>query len=300
MLVCIGGFVAFVRSQVLFDPLFAIAGNALVLVVLLTAGFAASNRRRRELRAALEAERLERIRRDGELQAARDIQMGLLPAPWAITGLPDNLAFHALLEPAKEVGGDLYDAFMLDEHHFFFMIGDVAGKGVPASLFMALSKTLCKSLALRAQVPLDAFVTAIAGILDVRTGEMELCSAGHDAPILLRRGTAPCSITAAGGPPLCILEDFSYPSSRIRLQSGDLLLMMTDGVTEAHNPEQMLYGFERVMAYCSAIQDAHEKRSIVSVCQGLYDDVKRFAHDAEPSDDIAIMTIRFTSPPSAA
>ena len=317
MLVCLGGLVAFVRSQVLFDPLFAIAGNALVLVVLLTAGFAASNRRRRELRAALEAERLERIRRDGELQAARDIQMGLLPAPWAITGLPDNLAFHALLEPAKEVGGDLYDAFMLDEHHFFFMIGDVAGKGVPASLFMALSKTLCKSLALRAQVPLDAlitavnqeiardnpaalFITAVAGILHVRTGEMELCSAGHDAPILLRRGTAPCSLTAAGGPPLCILEDFSYSSSRIRLQSGDLLLMMTDGVTEAHNPEQMLYGFERVMAYCSAIQDAHEKRSIVSVCQGLYDDVKRFAHDAEPSDDIAIMTIRFTSPPSAA
>ena len=68
--------------------------------------------------------------------------MGLLPAPWAITGLPTTLAFHALLEPAKEVGGDLYDAFMLDEHHFFFMVGDVAGKGVPASLFMALSKTL--------------------------------------------------------------------------------------------------------------------------------------------------------------
>jgi len=316
-LVFAGSFVAFTRWQALFDPLFALAGSAIVLVVLLTTGLAASNRRRRELRAALEAERLERIRRDGELQAARDIQLGMLPAPWAITGLPDNLAFHALLEPAKEVGGDLYDAFMLDEHHFFFVVGDVVGKGVPASLFMALSKTLCKSMALREQVPLDVlitavnqeiardntaalFVTAVAGILDVRTGEMELCSAGHDAPILLRRGVAPCSLTVAGGPPLCVWEDFSYPSNRMRLQSGDLLLMMTDGVTEAHNPEQMLYGFERVMAYCSAIQDAHEKRSIVSVCQGLYDDVKRFAHDAEPSDDIAIMTIRFTSPRSAA
>jgi serine phosphatase RsbU (regulator of sigma subunit) len=315
-LVSAGGFVAFTTWQVLFDPVFAIVGNALVLVVLLTAGFAASNRRRRALRAALEAERLARIHREGELQAARDIQMGLLPAPWAITGLPENLAFHALLEPAKEVGGDLYDAFMLDEHHFFFVVGDVAGKGVPASLFMALSKTLCKSLALRKQVPLDAlitavnqeiardnpaalFVTALAGILDVRTGDMELCSAGHDAPILLRRGAAPRSLTAAGGPPLCILEDFSYPSNRLRLQSGDLLLLMTDGVTEAHNPQQMLYGFERVMAYCRAIQDEYEKRSIIAVCQGLYDDVKRFAHDAEPSDDIAIMAIRFTAPTAA-
>src|SRR6266851_2113379 len=97
-------------------------------------------------------------------------------------------------------------------------------------------------------------------------------SAGHDAPILLRRGATPCSLTVAGGPPLCVLEDFSYPSNRIRLQSGDLLLMMTDGVTEAHNPEQMLYGFERVMAYCSAVQDAHEKRSIVSVVHGLYEE----------------------------
>jgi serine phosphatase RsbU (regulator of sigma subunit) len=316
-LVCMGGFVAFTRWQVLFDPLFAIAGNVLVLVVLLTAGFAASNRRRRELRAALEAERLARIRRDGELQAARDIQMGLLPAPWAITGLPENLAFHALLEPAKEVGGDLYDAFMLDKHHFFFVVGDVAGKGVPASLFMALSKTLCKSLALREHVPLAAlitavnqeiardnpaalFVTAVAGILDVRTGEMELCSAGHSTPILLRRGAVPCSLPAASGPPLCILADFSYASNRICLQSGDLLLLMTDGVTEAHNSQQMLYGFERVMAYCSAIQDAPEQRSIIAVCQGLYDDVKRFAHDAEPSDDIAIMAIRFTAPTSAA
>ena len=315
LLVCTGSFVAFSRWQFLFDPSFVSAGNAVVLVVLLTAGFAASNRRRRELRAALELERLARSRMEGELQAAHDIQMGMLPAPWAITGLPEHLAFHALLEPAKEVGGDLYDAFMLDEDHFFFIVGDVAGKGVPASLFMALSKTLCKSLALRQRVPLDAlitavnqeiardnpgalFVTAIAGILDVRTGEMELCSAGHEAPILLRNSAAPCSLTVTGGPPLCILEDFVYPSDLIRLQSGDLLLMMTDGVTEAQDAAQILYGLERVMAYCSTIQD--EQRGVLSVCQGLYDDVKRFVRDAEPFDDITIMAIRFTAPTSSA
>jgi serine phosphatase RsbU (regulator of sigma subunit) len=313
LLVCTGSYVAFSRWQLLLDPSFASAGNAVVLVVLLTAGFAASNRRRRELRAALEREQLVRSRMEGELQAARDIQMGMLPAPRAIAGLPEHLAFHALLEPAKEVGGDLYDAFMLDEDHFFFIVGDVAGKGVPASLFMALSKTLCKSLALRQRVPLDAlitalnhevardnpralFVTAIAGILDVHTGEMELCSAGHEAPILLRRSAAPCALPVTGGPPLCILEDFAYPADRIRLQAGDLLLMMTDGVTEAQDAAQMLYGLERVMAYCHTIQDERESRGVLAVCQGLYDDVKRFVRDAEPCDDITIMAIRFTAP----
>jgi len=317
LLVCTGGVVAFSRGQYLFDPSFASAGNAVVLVVLLTSGFAASNRRRRELRAALELERLARSRMEGELQAARDIQMGMLPAPWAITGLPEHLAFHALLEPAKEVGGDLYDAFMLDENHFFFIVGDVAGKGVPASLFMALSKTLCKSLALRQRVPLDTlitalnrevardnpqalFVTAIAGILDVRTGEVDLCSAGHEAPILLRSSAAPCSLTVTGGPPLCILEDFAYPVDRLQLQSGDLLLMMTDGVTEAQDTAQTLYGLERVMAYCNTIQDTPERRGALAVCQGLYDDVKRFVRDAEPFDDITIMAIRFTTPASPA
>jgi serine phosphatase RsbU (regulator of sigma subunit) len=317
LLVCAGGFVAFRAWQFLFDPSFASAGNAVVLVVLLTAGFAASNRRRRELRAALELERLARSRMEGELQVARDIQMGMLPAPWAITGLPEHLAFHALLEPAKEVGGDLYDAFMLDEDHFFFIVGDVSGKGVPASLFMALSKTLCKSLALRQRVPLDAlittlnhevardnpqalFVTAIAGILDVRTGEVELCSAGHEAPILLRSSAAPCALAVTGGPPLCVLEDFAYPVDRMRLQSGDLLLMITDGVTEAQDTAQTLYGLERVMAYCSLIQDEPEQRGVLVVCQGLYDDVKRFVRDAEPCDDITIMAIRFTAPASSA
>jgi serine phosphatase RsbU (regulator of sigma subunit) len=316
LLVWAGGFVAFNAWQLLFDPSFASVGNTVVLVVLLTAGFSASNRRRRELRAALELERLARSRMEGELQAARDIQMGMLPAPWAITGLPEHLTFHALLEPAREVGGDLYDAFMLDEDHFFFIVGDVAGKGVPASLFMALSKTLCKSLALRQHVPLDAlmtalnhevardnpqalFVTAIAGILDVRTGELDLCSAGHEAPMLLRSSAPPCALTVAGGPPLCVLEDFAYPADRIRLQSGDLLLMMTDGVTEAQDAAQTLYGFERVMAYCSTIQAEPEQRGVLAVCQGLYDDVKRFVRDVEPFDDITIMAIRFTAPASA-
>ena len=227
----VASLIGFHQFKVLYDPTFATAGNALILTVLLTAGFSAADRRRRELDAALEAERIERFRMAGELKAAREIQMGMLPTPGAIPGLPSHIEFHAVLEPAQEVGGDLYDAFMLDERHFFFLIGDVSGKGVPASLFMALSKTLCKSLARREHVPLDAlmrlvneeisrensaalFVTAIVGILDVQTGELELCNAGHDAPILLRINEPPRSLKGAGGPPLCVREDFPYTFDR--------------------------------------------------------------------------------------
>jgi serine phosphatase RsbU (regulator of sigma subunit) len=93
-----------------------------------------------------------------------------------------------------------------------------------------------------------------------------------------------------------VVEDYVYPAETRRLLSGDLLLMMTDGVTEAHDAGQILYGLERVMAYCRTIQDEAEPRGVLSVCQGLYDDVKRFVRDTEPFDDITIMAIRYTAP----
>ena len=307
--------VAFSQAKTLYDPSFATAGNLLILVVLLTAGFSAANRRRRELDAALVAERIERSRMAGELQAAREIQMGMLPAPGSIEGLPAHLEFHAMLEPALEVGGDLYDAFMLDEDHFFFLVGDVSGKGVPASLFMALSKTLCKSLARREHVPLDAllrlvneeisrenpasqFVTAIVGIINVRTGEMQFCSAGHDAPILLRANEPPRSLNGAGGPPLCVDEDFPYTTDRLQLQLNDMLIMVTDGITEAQDARQNFYGLARVLAYFSTVEG--RQLSAVAVCAGLYADVKSFTAGAASSDDIAIMAIRLAALPPAA
>ena len=306
----------FVQARVLIDPLFPTAGNLVVLFVLLTAGLAASDRARRYMQAELETERLERIRVAGELRAARDIQMGMLPSPETIASLPACLTVHALLEPAREVGGDLYDAFMLDEQHFFFSVADVSGKGVPASLFMALSKALCKSIALREHVPLDAlmilmnreisrenhaelFVTAVIGIIDICTGTMEICCAGHEAPILLRPGEVPRSIEVTGGPPFCFLEDFPYPSVQMVLQPADMLVMITDGVTEAQDPGHHLYGIERTLAYLATIHTApYRDLSVVSMCQGLYADVCRFAAGADQADDITIMAMRFAGPAS--
>jgi serine phosphatase RsbU (regulator of sigma subunit)/CHASE2 domain-containing sensor protein len=312
VVVCAASFGSFLWAGWLIDPAFPIAANIPILAFLLTAGLAVAEHKRRDLAAALEEERLARSRMAGELQAARDIQMGMLPDPGAIAGLPPQVEFYAMLEPAAEVGGDLYDAFMIDAQHFFFLIGDVSGKGVPASLFMALSKTLCKSAALREHVPLDTlisrvnaeisrdnpavmFVTAVFGILDVRTGKTELCIAGHDAPILLRPGEPPRSLDSAGGPPLCVLEDFPYPAEPIQLQPGDALLLITDGVTEAQDAAANLYGRARAMAYLAEPGQAH--RSAAALCEGLYADVRRFASGAPPSDDITIMALRFTAPP---
>lgn len=306
-LLIVGALFSFTKAKILYDPSFPVAGNALVFVVLLMAGLTSSNRKRRELAAALEAEKLERVRISGELQAAREIQMGMLPEPGSIEGLPSNLEFYAILEPAEEVGGDLYDAFMIDDRRFFFLVGDVAGKGVAASLFMALSKTLCKSMALRGYIPLKElmgkineeisrenqallFVTAIAGIINVLNGELQLSSAGHDVPFLVRPGEPLTSLDIEGGPPLCVLEGYEYNTTQIVLKPHDMLVLISDGVTDAQNPAGDLYGRERISNFVNSLKPADQHAE--SVCRGLYQDIKRFTEEANQSDDITIMVIR--------
>jgi adenylate cyclase len=296
----------FRQSQILYDATFPVAGNGVVVLALLFAGFSASERRRRELDAALEEERVERSRAAGELRAARDIQMGMLPDPRSIEGLPRTLDFFALLEPAQEVGGDLYDAFMLDEDRLCFMIGDVSGKGVPASLFMALTKTLSKTLARREHVPVDEllrtvngeisrenaaamFVTAIIGIVDARSGEVELGNAGHNAPILLPSTASPRELDGAGGPPLCVDEEFPYARQRLKLHAGDTLLLITDGVSEAENHHQAHYGAARALECFAGARPA----DAAEACVKLHADVRKFTAGAPPSDDLTIMAIRF-------
>lgn len=301
----------FTKTRNLYDPSFPIFGHIAILIVLLVAGFAASNRRQRELDAALEAERLERVRLSGELGAAREIQLDMVPDPANIQGLPPHLQLDAILEPAYEVGGDFYDAFMIDDRHLFFSVGDVSGKGVDAALFMALCKTLCKSIAMRGYIPLNdlirsvnrevsqedqsmLFVTMIAGVIDVVNGELQLCQAGHDAPILLRQNDSPKQVALEGGPPLCVMENFEYQVAHMKLQSGDMLVLISDGITEAQNSEKAFYGSENIMRYLNAVEkDSHYAEA---VCRGLYTDVKQYTKETSQSDDITIMTLKFDAP----
>jgi adenylate cyclase len=304
---------SFHRFSMLYDPTLPAAGSGLILAVLLTAGFSAADRRRRELNAALEAERIEHFRIAGELRAAREIQMGMLPDPRSIERLPTNVEFFAILEPAQEVGGDLYDGFMLDEHRFCFLIGDVSGKGVPASLFMALTKTLCKSLARREKLtlgkllcsvneeisqnnPACMFVTAVIGVIDVCTGEVELCNAGHGTPVLLRVNQPPRPVDDARGPPLCVIEGFPYEPGRMKLEPNDILLLTTDGVTEAVDQRYNMYGSARLLQCFPA---KRQPSTATLVCEKLYADVKSFTRGAPVSDDITIVALRFTAPGEA-
>lgn len=303
----------FAITRNLYDPSFSIFGNILILIMLLVAGFSASNRRRRELDAALETERLEHVRLSGELGAAREIQLDMVPDPANIQGLPSHLQIDAILEPAYEVGGDFYDAFMIDDRHLFFSVGDVSGKGVDAALFMALCKTLCKSIAMRGYIPLNdliglvnwevsqenqsmLFVTMIAGMVDVVSGELQLCQVGHDAPILLRQNDSAEQLSLEGGPPLCVMENYEYQVANMTLQSGDILVLISDGITEAQNPEKDMYGSTKIVNFLNSVEK--ENHYADTVCRGLYKDVKQFTKEASQSDDITIMALKLDAPPT--
>jgi adenylate cyclase len=218
-----------------------------------------------------------------------------------------------MLEPAREVGGDLYDFFRLDEDHLFFLIGDVSGKGLPGSLFMAVSKSLYKSTALRrggavatmmreanAEISRDnpeaLFVTVFAAVLDVNTGVLEYCNAGHDRPYVLVRGGGPLQqLAEGGGPPLCVLDEFEYTAATHRLRPGDTLCLLTDGVTDARNPMGEQFGRGRLEARLASVDsDASAERLSTTI----QDDVRRFVGGAEPADDLAILVVRWEGPPA--
>jgi adenylate cyclase len=301
----VGAILVYRRMQLLVDPTYP----TLVALGLwpLALGFnqAALERTRRRLEAELGDERTRALRFEGEIEAARKIQMGILPQKFPAFPGRKDFDLHALIRPARAVGGDLYDFFLLEDDRLFFLVGDVSGKGVPASLFMALTKALCKSTALRRQVsvghilteanreisrdnPEFLFVTLLAGILDVKTGELEVCNAGHEHPFLLRPGRLAEPIVVAGGPPVCMIEDFVYPTECMRLEVGECLLLFTDGVTEAMNGDQEMYTQARIAQALGVSEDPSVPEQVI---HRLYGDVQRFVAGAEPSDDIAILAL---------
>lgn len=296
------------------DTSFAGATNTAVFAILLIASFIETDRLRRLLQEDLDIEREAAQRIEGELSAARSIQLGILPSDFPAFPEHPEIDLYAMLEPAKAVGGDLYDFAMLDDDRLFFIIGDVSGKGIPASLFMALAKALYKSSAMRRQVdinrimteanaeisrenPAMMFVTALSGILDIRTGVVQFCNAGHDPPILLSPGKDLTTVPTAGGPPLCVLDDFEYPSNSHQLNPGETLVMFTDGVTEALNPEQDLYTNARLESF---LDDQPRDSSCENVSKQIYGDVLTFANGADASDDVTILVLKYLGPPTRA
>jgi adenylate cyclase len=306
------GLLLYLRMSVLLDAATPSMALAILFSMMLVATLTEAQTQRRALRRQVEQQREAAARLAGELEAARRIQMGTLPR--AAAAFPGETRFDlsAMLEPAREVGGDLYDFFLLDADHLFFMIGDVSGKGLPGSLFMAISKALYKSTALRrhgqvavmmreadAEISRDnaegLFVTVLAGILDARTGELDYCSAGHEPPLLLPRAGRPLQrLVEGGGPPLCAVDGFPYTPAALRLEPGDTLCLITDGVTDAAGPDGQLYGRERLEALLGRLGGA---ATAAEVGEAIRRDVAAFTGGTEPSDDMAVLILRWNGTP---
>jgi adenylate cyclase len=305
-----GGFAAYKGAGLLIDASVPGAVLALLFAAMLAETLAEANAQRKLLRERLQHEREAAARLAGELDAARRIQIGILPRPEQIFPFEQRFEIFASMEPAREVGGDLYDFFMLGADRLFFLIGDVSGKGLPASIFMAVSKALCKGAALRrggrvdevlqeasAEIsrenPESLFVTAFAGVLDVRTGLLEYCSAGHEAPFVFSPGSSEIvRLEAGGGPPLCVLEGFPYVLAEHRMSHGATLCLVTDGVTEAMNPAGELYGSGRLRR---AIDRSRHTGSAAALGDAIRSDVAQFVAGAEAADDITLLVLRRNS-----
>ncbi|MGH8686260.1 MAG: PP2C family protein-serine/threonine phosphatase, partial [Burkholderiales bacterium] len=300
------GIAGFRQEGLLLDIAWPAIGATVVFGVVLAEALSEADEQRRRLRD-------QAARVSGELESARRIQMGLLPAPRELFAREPRFSLDALLEPARTVGGDFYDCFMVDSRRLFFIVADVSGKGLPASLFMALSKTLLKSAARRAddvgglmvranaevssENPESLFITAFAAMLDVRTGTLEFSNAGHEPPFARAPGGSIERLVHAGGPPLCVMEAYAYPVEYRTLAPGEWICVVTDGVTEAMNEAGELYGAARLQHVLAALPGDAEPHGILAAVRA---DVGRFVGAAEPSDDLTLLCVRWNGPGNSA
>lgn len=253
-------------------------------------------------RSMEEHDQLVSIRQD--LNTAREIQQAILPKIFPPFPGRNDFSLFASMIPAKEVGGDFYDYFLIDDHRLGFVIGDVSGKGVPAAIFMAVSRTLIRATGLKG-IPADdcmsyvnnmlcnesvscMFVTVFYGILNTLTGEVEYVNGGHNPPYVIgSNGLRKPEMT--GGTILGCIEDFGYKSKKFTLAPGEKLFLYTDGVTEAFNLANEAYGEERLENYLIA----GSGKTVEELVQGTITEVEQFCAGAAQSDDITCLVIGF-------
>ena len=245
---------------------------------------------------------------ESELKIAHDIQMSMVPKTFP--PFPDRTEFdiYATLVPAREVGGDFYDFFFIDDHRLCFAIGDVSGKGVPASLFMALTKTMFRATGGRQNATAETiisrlngeicrdnescmFVTVFCGVLDVRSGQVEYSNAGHNLPYVLSNGVV-TAVPKTGGMALGVTESVDFHAGRLLLKPGDRLVLYTDGVTEAMDKDDQLFSESRMEETLQGVNGQSSEEVIKRVVK----DVHHFSAGAPQSDDITLLVLGYTGP----
>ncbi len=246
---------------------------------------------------------------ENELQIASTIQRGMLPHLFPTYPDRKDVQIYASLTPAKDVGGDLFDFYIRDEQ-LFFCIGDVSGKGVPASLFMSVTRSIFRSVSARESMPdrivtamneimsdmnqTNMFVTLFVGVLNLQTGHLYYCNAGHDAPLLAGAGVGllPCDSNI----PVGVMPTWKYSLQEALIYTGTAIFLFTDGLTEAENAEQAQFQMERVtqVAEQALANKQLQPRQLIGL---MTDAVHSFVGDAEQSDDLTMMVIQYIHQP---
>ena len=241
---------------------------------------------------------------ESELRIAHDIQMGMVPKIFPPFPERDDLDLYAKLIPAKEVGGDLYDFFVKDDK-LYFIVGDVSGKGVPASLVMAVTCCLFRTVAAHIQSPAEIvmalndalaesnesnmFCTFFMGILDVKNGHLQYCNAGHNASVIVAPSGEVKFMEVEPNIPLGLFGDFPYKGQECDIVKGTTMFLYTDGVTEAENKDKVLYSEERLLNLMRE-QGGNVPQSVVDA---TLNDIEKHVNGAEQSDDITIMCVHY-------
>jgi sigma-B regulation protein RsbU (phosphoserine phosphatase) len=240
-----------------------------------------------------------------DLAVASEIQHAILPRVFPpFPDLAEQLDIAASMTPAKDVGGDFYDFFRIDDHRIGFIIADVSGKGIPAAIFMAVSRTLIRATGIRGGSPSDCvtysnkllssesvdcmFVTLFYGILDVQSGEVVYCNAGHNPPYVLKQNGDVEVLSVSKDPMVGAIDGIEYHEERFTMEKGDALVMFTDGVTEAMNTSFEEFGEERLVETLEGVT-LHSCKQII---EAVKTDVASFTKDAEQSDDLTLLVIK--------
>jgi sigma-B regulation protein RsbU (phosphoserine phosphatase) len=271
---------------------------ALLVLGLVIARFAKNVRK-------LQKANLQQERIGSELRIATNIQKDMLPRSFSLSR--DDIDIFGSLTPAREVGGDLYDFFVRDEK-LFFCIGDVSGKGVPSAIVMAVVHTMFRMASAKENNPArimqtinetacegnesNMFVTLFIGVLDLPTGRLRYCNAGHDKPIIISEDIT-TALQAKANLPIGLFEDYKYVMEETMLDDHAMLFLYTDGLTEAKNLERKQFGLDRVMAVIEGKEKDNLSLKPEELVEQMKQEVVKFCRGAEQSDDLTMLAIRY-------
>ena len=247
----------------------------------------------------------EKSRIDSELRAAANIQQGMLPKKFPPFPERDDIDVYGVLHPAKEIGGDLYDFYIRDEK-LFFCIGDVSGKGMPASLMMAVTRSMFRIVSAQENNPqhiieqmnnlvnemneLSLFVTLFVGVLDLPTGKLRYCNAGHDAPLIMTKEVNKLNVLA--NLPVGVMSGILYMGQEIELDSETILFLYTDGLVEAKNGKREMFR-ERRMIYIAKEFITTDQTQLKHLTDQMVTEVKKFTGNIPQFDDLTMLAVKY-------